>query len=179
MFLLLLLFLPVEREDLINGLRSELPTQSGRFLAPELPVIRATHLVGPTVAIGDREPNLALGEGNLETCTVDAAGVHKRIGDAVTEDLLEPTHGESVTPDVPIRSRALRLREDLTPLVSHQPVVDLADPMPPRSVPRESATSKSVVIRYIYMVVQMPAHRVSVRDHDVGSRVKPLSELHP
>lgn len=169
----------MELENVLGGLSRELMTQRGRLLATPFPVIRTSHLVRPAVAIRDRKPNLAVREGGLEPRTVDAAGVHERVGYSITKHLLETAHGERITTYVPIRSRALRLREDLTALVSHQLVIDPTNTVTPRRVLRESTSRERVVVRDVYVVMQMPARRVSMRNDDVSRGMQTLGELHP
>ena len=119
------LVLLVESEDVLDALRRELIAHRRRFPSSPLPVVGATHGVGPAIAFCDPQPHLVLAEQLLERLTVDAARIEQCLRDLVAEYLLEVAVLEAAATQIPVRLRLLRIREHLAALVTHELVVDL------------------------------------------------------
>lgn len=166
-------------EDGLHARSGELVAQAGRLLTTELVVVCPAHLVGPSVARGLREGDAPLGENLLKPAPVDRPGVHERLGDAVSETLLEAADGERRAAQIPVRLGRLRLRQDIEALSPHEIVVDLMEPVSPRRTSPQRLTSEVVVVHEVDVVVKVPSRTVRVRHDEVVRGIHPLGQLHP
>ncbi|MFZ1257883.1 MAG: hypothetical protein WAQ25_00215 [Candidatus Saccharimonas sp.] len=165
-------------EDGLHARSCELVAQAGSLLAPELVVVRATHLVGPSVAFGLGESDAPLGEGLLEPIPVDRSGVHERVSHLVAKGLLEPTGLEGLATQVPVRLRGFGGGQHLAALVAHELVVDLVQTVDPRGTALEGLPGQLVVVDDVDVVVEVPTRTVNVSNHEVVGGVHALGQEH-
>jgi hypothetical protein len=69
------------------------------------------------------------GEHLLEGRAVDAAGISQRLVDVIPERLLEPTGGELLAAQLPVKLRSDRVGIRLQPVLGENLVVELAQPL--------------------------------------------------
>lgn len=118
----------MEVKDFLDLAAHEVVTQGRCLSSPPFAVVLPSHGVCPSVAVGDAQPNLVLGEHLLERLTVDAACIEQRFGDLVAEDLFKAAVLERAATQIPVSLRLLRRWQHLAPLVPHEFVVYLAEP---------------------------------------------------
>lgn len=165
----LLLCHPPRLEDLVQALGGELISQPRCLLAADLPVVLATHLVGDAVALRPGHANALLAQELLERLPVHAAFVHQHVLDRVAQRLLEATVGVLLATQLPLGLGPLGRFQYATPLLAHQLVVQLVQPVLPRGEALQRLAGEVVVIHHVDVVVQVTTERICVSDHEVIS----------
>ena len=164
-------------EDLLGSLGGELRCECRRLLAAPLAVVAPPHRVGPAVAVGNLQPDPALGQHLLERGTVEAARVGQCLVHVVAEGLLESAGGELLTAQLPVGLRSDRVRVGLQPVLDEDLVVDLTQPVRPRRVALERLAGQLVVVDDDDVRVDVLTVRVNVHDHHVLGAVRSPREL--
>lgn len=173
-----MLLLGLVVEDLLGAVRGELRRQGAGLLAAEFAVVGADHLVAPTVTICDRKSDAVLAEHLLESCSIDRSRIGECSEDRVAESSLEAPFREREPALLPARSRLHRVRQAVQPLVAHQFVVQLVEPMTPGRVPLERLAREIVVVHHEDVGVAVPASRVCMHGNQVVGAVHALGQLH-
>lgn len=170
--------LRVDVEDLLRTIGGELGGQAGRLFPPELPVVRAAHLVAPAVSVRDCESDSVLVENLFEGCSVNGPGVFEGGIDLVPKRLLEAFRRELFTTQLPVGLGQFRCGQHPESLLSHEVVVELSQTVPPRREALEGLTREVVVVGDEDVCMPVAAGGVRVHDDEIVGRVHPLGELH-